>query len=278
MTGLGLIALFIIAIIIVLKLYWNHNTSSNPSDSLKRISGNMKTGLIFGILIPLILLSMTVSSPNTEEDFPPYYEEYHVIDLEMPRTDFKENKAVPPPPPPRPKLNLEVLPQDIVLNSPTENFIEDPIDDKLPVRIGEGSTPAPPPTIFPPPPPTDDGKDYIIVENMPRFPGCESEGMTREEKEECSKTKLMNFLIKNVKYPRAAKEIGQEGVAVVRFTVNQEGRLENIKLSRDPGVGLGDAAMTVVELMNDIEPWTPGRQRGKKVKVLYTVPIKFKLQ
>ncbi len=119
---------------------------------------------------------------------------------------------------------------------------------------------------------------FKIVNQMPRFPGCESEAGGDEEKKKCADSKLLQYLTKNVKYPANAKKNGTEGQAVIQFVVSKSGEIEDVVVLRDPGSGLGDAAKDVVESMNSMdEKWTPGQQDGKVVKVQYTVPLKFKL-
>lgn len=134
--------------------------------------------------------------------------------------------------------------------------------------------PAPPP----PPPPSAPKEIFRIVEEMPRFPGCEDLKGTIKEKEDCAKEKLLMFLGSNVKYPKIARENGIEGQAVIQFTVTKMGDIEDVVVLRDPGAGMGEASKVVVEAMNTMPlKWTPGRQKGVPVNVQYTVPLKFKL-
>jgi protein TonB len=117
---------------------------------------------------------------------------------------------------------------------------------------------------------------FKVVEQMPRFPGCEDQG---PEKEECAKTKMLQYIYENLKYPAIAKENGVEGMAVLQFVVTETGKVDDVKIVRDIGAGCGDAGKKVVEAMNNLpERWTPGKQSGRPVKVLYTLPIKFKLE
>ena len=68
-------------------------------------------------------------------------------------------------------------------------------------------------------------------------------------------------------------------MAVLQFVVAEDGSVKDIQIKRDPGAGCGDAAQKVVAAMNNLpQKWTPGKQRGRSVKVLYTLPVKFKLQ
>ena len=76
-----------------------------------------------------------------------------------------------------------------------------------------------------------------------------------------------------------ARENGVEGMVVVQFVVNEKGKVDKVNVVRDIGAGCGEAAAKVVEEMNSFTTgWTPGKQRGRPVKVLYTLPVKFKLE
>jgi protein TonB len=117
-----------------------------------------------------------------------------------------------------------------------------------------------------------------VVEQMPRFPGCEDKP-TEEEKKKCSDIAMLTFIQKNLKYPAIARENGVEGTAVVQFVVDKDGSIADVRVVREPGAGCGQAAETVIKSMNNMgSKWVPGKQRGRPVRVLYTLPVKFKLE
>lgn len=125
--------------------------------------------------------------------------------------------------------------------------------------------------------PNKDG-NYTIVEEMPRFPGCEDIEGDFQEKKSCADQKLLRFIYQNIKYPREAHLQGKQGMAVISFIVTTEGKLRDIEILRDPGAGMGEEAARVIGLMNTMEErWTPGTQRGKAVPVKYNIPIRFAL-
>lgn len=139
------------------------------------------------------------------------------------------------------------------------------------IEVEEYELPPPPPP--PPPMAPDDEMIFKVVEEMPRFPGCED--MTdRNERKTCSQEKMLKFLYAGMKYPETARKEGVEGTAVIQFAVAKDGAIENVRLLRDPGAGCGAEAVRVVKTM---PKWIPGKQRGKPVKVQYNLPMKFKL-
>lgn len=118
-----------------------------------------------------------------------------------------------------------------------------------------------------------------VKEEMPRFPGCEKEELSMEEREECAKNTMLQFIYRTLKYPHIARVNGVEGMIVVQFVILSTGEIGYANVVRDIGGRCGNAGLWVVNRMNYIcDRWTPGVQMGKKVKVLYTLPIKFQLQ
>lgn len=120
---------------------------------------------------------------------------------------------------------------------------------------------------------------YKKVEVMPRFPGCEDIQGDDRTKERCAKEKMLQYIYRELVYPSEARENGVEGMAVIQFVVEADGSLNEINIVRDPGAGCGQAAFDVVAGMTkNVGNWTPGLQDGKPISVLYTLPVKFKLQ
>jgi len=119
---------------------------------------------------------------------------------------------------------------------------------------------------------------YKVVQTMPRFPGCEFEDLDIAQKTECAQRKMLEFIFTNLKYPASARANNSEGMAVLQFTVLKDGDIGDVTLLKDPGDRMGNSGQWIVNRMNYIcKKWSPGIQDGKPVKVLYTLPIKFKL-
>ncbi len=120
---------------------------------------------------------------------------------------------------------------------------------------------------------------FQIVEDMPRFPGCEDMEGSLAEKEACSREKLLAFIYDNIVYPDSARLKGIEGTVVVRFVVDKTGKIINDTLLKDIGGGCGEAALEMVKIMNEMpEKWVPGKQGDQAVNVYYTLPVKFRIQ
>lgn len=134
-------------------------------------------------------------------------------------------------------------------------------------------TPPPPP----PPPPAIPDDLFKVVEEMPRFPGCE-DIVELTEKKACAQKNMLEYIYKNLVYPTEARDKGIEGLVVLQFIVEKDGSLTGIKTVRSIGGGCDKESMRVIESMNTMDSkWIPGKQRGEKVRVLFTLPVRFKL-
>lgn len=100
-----------------------------------------------------------------------------------------------------------------------------------------------------------------VVDVMPQYPGGDHE--------------LLKFIAQSIKYPTDAQEAGMQGRVICSFVVDKKGNIVEPKIIRGIDPSLDAEALRVIGMM---PRWTPGRQDGKAVRVLYTVPITFRLQ
>ncbi|MCB9170496.1 MAG: energy transducer TonB [Flavobacteriales bacterium] len=154
----------------------------------------------------------------------------------------------PPPPPPAPTTVLEIVEDDQDVQEVEMEDTEVEEDTKVDV-------------IEQPEEHVEEEQIFTIVEQMPSFPGGEEE--------------LFKYLGKSIKYPQMAADAGISGVVYVTFVVDKDGKVKDAKVLRGIGGGCDEEALRVV---NNMPPWTPGKQRGKPVKVQYNLPIRFTLK
>lgn len=122
-------------------------------------------------------------------------------------------------------------------------------------------------------------KIYKTADELPRFPGCEDEIGDVESKEQCAQNKLLQYIYSNLKYPTDARDKGIEGMSVVQFVVDTNGKLLDIHNVRSIGGGCDEEVVRVIKNMNSMpDHWTPGKNNGKPVKVMFTLPVRFKLK
>ena len=107
---------------------------------------------------------------------------------------------------------------------------------------------------------SQNGEVYMVVEQMPEYPGGISE--------------LMKYIARNIKYPADALREKKQGRVIVQFTVGTDGYTSDFKVIHSVSPSLDAEAIRVLANM---PKWTPGMQRGKAVPVKYTVPVTFRL-
>jgi protein TonB len=157
----------------------------------------------------------------------------------------------PPPPPPKQVTQIKIVEDDVEVEDELDIDVE--ADDQTEVEEYV--------------PPVEDEEEveeaeiFTVVESMPTFPG----GMGA----------LMKYLAENIKYPPLAKESGIQGRVFINFVVEPDGSISNVKVLRGIGGGCDEEAVRVVKNM---PKWSPGKQRGKPVRVSYNLPVKFTLQ
>jgi len=229
-------------------------------------------GLLTAVAFSLAALSWTTYEKKIKVDLADLVLDDEV-EVEIPRT-----AEPPPPPPPPPPPVIQEVPDTEIIEEDQPVFENQEVTEETKVEAPIVEKKAPPPPPPPPPPAPHEEEIFKVVEQMPRFPGCEDKG-TEKEKEDCAKTKMLEYIYKNLKYPAIARENGVEGQVVLQFVVDKDGSITDTKIVRDIGAGCGSAAESVVNGMNNMgQKWVPGKQRGRPVRVLYTLPVKFKLE
>ena len=163
-------------------------------------------------------------------------------------------QETPPPPPPPAPQEVEVL--NVVEDDVEVEEIEINTEDDKDVEV----------VIAPPvEAPVEEEEEeviFMVVESMPEFPGGQQA--------------LFKYLAENVKYPVIAQENGIQGRVICQFVVNKDGSIVDVVAVRSSGEpSLDKEAIRVIKSM---PKWKPGKQRGKPVRVKYTVPVNFRLQ
>jgi len=114
-----------------------------------------------------------------------------------------------------------------------------------------------------------------IAEQMPYFKGCIDLENGTSEKRICSNNTLVEFIGRNIQYPKLAREQGIEGTVLVKFVVNQYGKIESSTVLRDIGGNCGKEALRILELMPE---WEPAMNDGAAVSVSLNLPVTFALK
>ena len=101
---------------------------------------------------------------------------------------------------------------------------------------------------------------FDVVEVMPQYPG--------------GQIAMMKYIMENIKYPEQAMKEGIQGRVTVRFIVEKDGSISDVRPVLSVHPLLNKEAVRVVESM---PKWSPGKQNGKPVRVRFNVPVMFKL-
>ncbi|MDR0745448.1 MAG: energy transducer TonB [Mediterranea sp.] len=217
------------------------------------LEGKKSTWMLIGYVI--VLAFMFVAFEWTERD--------KVIDTSQALVDvvFEEEiipltqqpENIPPPPPEAPSIAevLQIVEDDANVEQTAIASTED-IGEKVEVKYVPVAVVEEEP---------DEITIFEVVENMPEFPG--------------GYAALMQFLSKNIKYPPIAQENGTQGRVIVQFVVNRDGSVVDPVIVRSVDPYLDKEALRVISQM---PKWKAGMQRGKAVRVKYTVPVSFRLQ
>jgi periplasmic protein TonB len=220
----------------------------NPKVDLRRYSGLfLQIGFVVSLGVVLAAFNYTVHEKNTKG----FGQDQDMVAEEeiIPITRQQEIQPPPPPEAPRAAEIINIVEDDVDVDDDME-IQETEADQQTQVAIVE----------FQEEEEVEEQQVFFIVENMPIFPGGDLE--------------LRKYINQNVVYPEIAKENGIQGKVFVQFVVNQKGEVEQVKIARGIDPSLDKEAIRVIQ---SLPKWTPGSQRGKPVKVSYTVPINFQL-
>ena len=114
---------------------------------------------------------------------------------------------------------------------------------------------------------------FTVVEEMPRFPGCE-DNPDKDARQQCAMQKMMSFIAQNLKYPEQARKDNIQGMAVIEFVVDKTGAIRDAKIVKQVEGGCGEEALRVVQSM---PAWVPGIQKGIAVNAAMRLPVMFRL-
>ncbi|NPA34384.1 MAG: energy transducer TonB [Chlorobi bacterium] len=215
----------------------------------------LRLGFVMTFLALLFLFNFKVYE-KLEVNEPPIKDPiaHYVIDITPPPTKHVK----PPEPKPEPeqpkKDRLEKIKIDNLPDATKKEDMSDQLVDSISVM------PLPPEPV----PDPDDGKDrfFLIVSQMPEFPGGEEA--------------LLDFMYKNFNYPDECAEMGIAGQIVVQFIVERDGSVSTPRVLR--GLDCAEANEEALRVVSIMPRWKPGMQQGRPVRVLLSLPIKVKVR
>lgn len=223
----------------------------NPKADLENRRGlYLEIGLV--VILVAALVAFNVKSYDKEEK--EAIERVASDEQEEIVIQTQQEELPPPPPPEQPEVTTEFEVVEDEAEIKNELVVNAEVTDETknieitPVKIEEEEE-------------EEDVQIFTVVENDPEFPG----GMEA----------LYKYLRENIKYPQLARDNNITGKVYVTFVVERDGSIANPRVLKDIGGGCGQEAIRVVKSM---PKWSPGKQRGKAVRVQFNLPVSFNLQ
>lgn len=212
---------------------------TKKADLRRRYPILAEVGLIASLVLLIVAFKVRY---NPDNQFIIPEQEQVVVQME----EIEQTQQIEkPPPPPRPPVPIEV-PNDEVLE-------DEALDIDAEIDFDE------PADLPPPPPPKAEEPEpeiFVVVENMPELIGG------------------IQGLQKRVKYPEIAKKAGVEGTVFLQFVVDEKGNVVDPAVVKGIGAGCDEAALEAIKTAK----FKPGKQRGKPVKVKFSLPVRFRLK
>ena len=224
----------------------------NPKADLENRRGlYLEIGLV--VILVAALVAFNVKSYDQEQV--EVVQRTAIDEVEDVIIQTQQEELPPPPPPEQPEVTTEL--NVIEDDAESENEVDMSSFQRqeeatnmeiIPVKIEEEEE-------------VDEQVIFQVVENDPEFPG----GVEA----------MYKYLAQNIKYPQLARENNITGRVYVTFVVEKDGSVTGVRVLRDIGGGCGQEAIRVIKSM---PKWTPGKQRGKNVRVQYNLPVNFSLK
>ncbi|MDA0792655.1 MAG: energy transducer TonB [Bacteroidetes bacterium] len=188
------------------------------------------------------------------------YESLNVEDDDDEEIPITEQLKTPPPPPPPPEVieivqDEEEVEETVIESTETSNDEIIEVDD---VDIEEEDE--------------DINIPFAIIEDVPIFPGCEK--VSKDKRRDCFQDQMNKHIKRNFRYPEIAQEMGIQGRVYVSFIIDKDGSINNITM-RGPDQNLEKEAQRIISKLPQM---IPGKQRGRAVRVPFSIPITFRLQ
>ena len=150
---------------------------------------------------------------------------------------------------------VDTTPKDVDTNAPKEPVTENPIKEVPSTRPVT-------PTI-------------LNVEELPMFPSCK--GLSRDQQMKCFEEQMSKAVAKNTIYPEEDQENGKQGVALISFIIDENGKIVEVT-ALDNKRATPEMQRAAEKAVKKVSKLTPAKQGGKPVRIKYTIPVAFRIQ
>lgn len=234
-------------------------SKKNPKADLENYRGLFT---LIGLVLTLTLVIGAIQFEPTKGELAGLGELEMALDDEVIPITQRNQAPPPPPPPPPPPEVIEVVEDDVELEEELEiqSTETDETEEVEVIEVEEEES--------------DEVLNFAVVESVPIFPGCEK-AKNNEERSACFQKEIQKFSYKNFKIPEMARAMGIEGKVYVNFIIEKDGSVSNVTIARGVDKLLDDEAIRVIK---KLPKFTPAKQRGKPVRMIFTMPFNIKLQ
>jgi len=228
----------------------------NPKTDLNQ---NRSLFFITGLMLVLTLIYVALEW-KTYDDSGIYDTSFNVIDPLDEPVDLIEIKLPSPQKPPVAPEIIEIFPNEPEINETDFKSTETNQEEEIVAidSIQHIETPV------------EVDVDWINIEEVPIFPGCED----ASDKRACFQKMIINYVRKTQRYPEDALEVGAQGRVSTMFTIQNDGTIADVEM-RGPHKSLEREASRIIAKLPKMKP---GKQRDIPVKVSFSLPITFRLQ
>ena len=226
----------------------------NPQADLRKYSGLI---FVLGLCIVLLISWQAIEYKSYEKQYD--LESLNIDDDDDEEIPITEQLKTPPPPPPPPAPEIIEIVEDeeeieeTIIES-TETDQEEVVEE---VEVMEEEL--------------DIDVPFAIIEDVPLYPGCEN--VPKSQRRKCFQEKIQKHIYNEFRYPEIAQEMGIQGRVFVQFMIGKDGTISGIR-TRGPDKNLEKEANRII---SKLPRMTPGKQRGRPVRVPFSIPVTFKL-
>ncbi len=226
-----------------------------------KVDLNKNSSLYFAVGLALVLFIIWRGIEWKSYDKSAYlYESLNVVDDDDEEIPITEQIKTPPPPPPPPAPEvIEVVEDEEEIEETVIESTETDQEEIVEVEVLEEEF-------------EDVDVPFAIIEDVPIYPGCEN--VPKSKRRDCFQEQINKHIRRNFRYPEIAQEMGIQGRVFVSFIISKDGTISNIR-KRGPDKNLEREAERII---SKLPKMTPGKQRGRAVRVPFSIPITFRLQ
>ena len=222
------------------------------------LTKNSSLYFVIGLSVVLLVTWQTIEWKTYKKTYD--YEALNVEDDDDEDIPITEQIKTPPPPPPPPAPEvIEVVEDEEEIEETVIESTETAQEEIVEVEVLEEEF-------------EDVDVPFAIIEYVPIYPGCEN--VPKSKRRDCFQEQINKHIRKNFRYPEIAQEMGIQGRVFVSFIISKDGTISNIR-KRGPDKNLEREAERII---SKLPKMTPGKQRGRAVRVPFSIPITFRLQ